>query len=424
MTETRVPDWVKTWAIVAPDSPALRSGDGAWTFADLDEQADRSARTLLEQGVGPGSLLGFPSSATPGSIVTLIGGPRSGATLFAVGEGGDAQVSEAPSLGYAVVATSGSGGRARRVVLTEENVLAAVTGSQERIGNDDSDRWLLCLPLHHIAGLSVVWRSFAAGGSVLLHDRFDAARAAAALKNGDATLASLVPTMLHRILRADPGPYRGVKAVLLGGAPAGTDLVERALDAGLPILQTYGMTEACSQVTTVAPGEANDALGTAGRPLSGMAVTIDRGEILVDGPAVSPGYLGEPPREGPFRTGDLGRFDGHGRLVVEGRIGGVIVTGGENVHPSTVELALESHPAVAAVVVIGVEDEDWGEIVAAVIEAPVDSVASIAAHAEQRLARHEMPKRWATVDAVPLLANGKPDRAAARMLVTEIEPPA
>ncbi|MEN8233373.1 MAG: AMP-binding protein [Actinomycetota bacterium] len=417
MTETRVPDWVKTWATVAPDSPALLSDDESWTYAELDAQADQSALALLEQGIGSGSLLRFPSSATPETIVSLVGGRRSGATLLAVPAERDNPPTESMPQAYAVVATSGSGGHSRVVILTEGNVLAAVAASQKRIGNDESDRWLLCLPLHHIAGLSVIWRSFAAGGSVLIHDRFDGDRAAAALKNGDATIASLVPTMLHRILRADPGPYRGVKAVLLGGAPAGTDLVGRALDAGLPILQTYGMTEACSQVATVAPGEANEARGTAGRPLDGVVVTIDGGEILVDGPAVSPGYLGEPPREGPFRTGDLGRFDHDGRLIVEGRIGGVIVTGGENVHPSTVEAALEGHPAVGAAVVLGVEDEEWGEIVTAVIEAPTDAVASIAAHAERHLARHAMPKRWVTVDTVPLLANGKPDRPAVRELL-------
>ena len=300
--------------------------------------------------------------------------------------------------------------------MTGRNVAAAVDASQRRLGNDSQDRWLLLLPLFHVGGLAILWRSLTAGGSIELHRRFDTDTAIAALHSGAVTLASLVPTMLYRILERDSGPYEGLTAVLLGGAPARIDLVERALLAGLPVLQTYGMSEAGSQVATVERGTALRALGTTGPPLSGFVVSIEAGEILIDGPAVSPGYVGEPPRIGAHRTGDLGHFDTQGRLVVTGRADGVIMTGGENVSPSTVEAAIESIPTAGQAVVFGVADDEWGQIAVAVIEAASDDLPQIVEGVRSLIAKHEVPRRWIAVEALPLLPNGKPDRAAAQAL--------
>ncbi len=119
-----------------------------------------------------------------------------------------------------------------------------------------------------MGGLSIVWRSLAAGGSIHLLPKFETDAAIATLRDRAVTMASLVPTMLYRILERDPGPYSGLASILLGGAPASAELVQRALFAGLPVLQTYGMTEACSQVATVVPGTAIEAIGTVGPPLS------------------------------------------------------------------------------------------------------------------------------------------------------------
>jgi O-succinylbenzoic acid--CoA ligase len=302
------------------------------------------------------------------------------------------------------------------VILTEQNVAAAVEASQRRLRNGPHDRWLLTLPLFHVGGLSIVWRSLATGGSIELHRQFDPSAAIAALRGGSVTMASLVPTMLHRILERDPGPYEGLSAVLLGGAPANADLVERALLAGLPVLQTYGMTETGSQVATVERGTAAQALGTVGPPLDGFRVSIEGGEIVVDGPAVSPGYTGEPPRIGAHRTGDLGYLDANGRLVVTARKGGVIVTGGENVYPAVVEAAIESILTTGQAVVFGTADDEWGEIVVAVVEARSDDIPKIMDEVRSQVARYEVPRRWVAVDALPLLANGKPDRSAAQAL--------
>jgi len=414
-----MPDWVHDRAAETPNAPALIFGEEVTTYAELDEAADRSADELRSKGVGAASLMRIAAVPVPGTVILLVGGPRVGATLAPFGPtplqgelegGGDV---------YVVVTTSGSSGDPKGVILTPGNIVAAVDASQARLGNDASDRWLLCLPLFHVAGLSVVWRSLAAGGSVLIHDRFDAGKVASALKNGEASMVSLVPTMLHRLLDADPGPYAGLRAVLLGGGPAAPDLVERAFEAGLPVRPTYGTTETASQVATVASGEARQALGTVGRPLDGMTVTFDDGEILVDGPAVSPGYLGEPPRIGPHRTHDLGRLDDAGRLVVTGRKDDIILSGGEKVVPQFVEAVLESFPSVKRAAVLGVPDDDWGEATVAVIEGEPFDEAALAARARGALPAHQVPKRWLRVDALPELPSGKIDRAAVASMLAE-----
>jgi O-succinylbenzoic acid--CoA ligase len=317
------------------------------------------------------------------------------------------------------VPTSGSTGVPKAVRLTTGNVAAAVSASQARLGNGPDDRWLLALPLHHVGGLSVLWRSAAVGAAVVLQSPFDAVATAELLASGAVTYASLVPTMLARVLDAGPARYRAAGGVLVGGAAAHPQLMRRALDAGLPVLATYGSTETCSQIATVAPGEQEAAMGTVGRPLDGLTVTVDTGdggvgEILVDGQAVSVGYGLEPERTGPLRTGDLGRFDEDGRLVVVGRADDVIRTGGERVVPQKVEEALVDGVTVTAAAVVGVADAEWGEMVTAlVVVGDGFDPEAVTRRARQSLAPHEVPKRLVVVAALPLLSNGKLDRATA-----------
>ncbi|MCJ7725400.1 MAG: AMP-binding protein, partial [Acidimicrobiia bacterium] len=190
-------------------------------------------------------------------------------------------------------------------------------------------------------------------------------------------------------------------------------LLSEALDAGLPVLATYGSTETCSQVATVAPGEQAEAMGTAGRALEGFEVRVgDDGRIEVRGPAVATEVL-----EGPFRgedewlqMGDLGRWDGSGRLVIEGRADRVIVTGGVNVHPESVESALSRHPAIADVHVSGVPDSDWGTAVTAEVVVATGArfdEAAVAAWARARLSGPQVPKRWLVVDHIDRTELGK-----------------
>ncbi len=314
-----------------------------------------------------------------------------------------------------VVFTSGTEGDPRGVVLTGENIEASVTASRARLGNGPGDPWLCVLPTSHIGGLSILWRCAEQGAAVVLEDRFDAKRVAGLLADGEVRFTSLVPTMLRRVLEVHPGPYEGVSGVLVGGGPADTGLLERALDAGLPVLATYGSTETCSQVATVAPGEGREALGTVGRPIDGFEARIGpTGRIEVRGPAVSTSDVGGDRRAGEWlEMGDIGRIDRGGRLVVEGRADRVIVTGGVNVHPDAVEAVLDGHPGLADVHVFGEPDPEWGTAVVAevvVAEGAGFDEGAVADWARARLAGHQVPKRWLVVERIERTELGKRPR--------------
>ncbi len=428
-------DWLSRSATANPDAVALIEDDGAvLTYGELDGFAEAAAARLRDQsGAGRGDVTLIPVDNVGGGLVSLLWGAwRSGVVpvvmdqnspllaqwgyaLQQMWDKGRVESVDGPDLLHTIILTSGSGGDPRPVRLTHGNVAAAVTASELRLGNTASDRWLLTLPLFHVGGLSILWRSAATGGAVVIHEKFDPERAAQAIKDGSVSIASFVPTMLYRMLDADAGPYDGMRGLLLGGAAASRELVERGIDAGLPVLQTYGMTETCSQIATIAPGEAVESLGTTGLPLTGMEVSTGGGgvgEIVVSGPAVSPGYLGEPDRIGGHRTGDIGYLDDKGRLVVLGRADDMVVTGGENVYPARVADVLSRHQFMDRIEVVGVPDSEWGQVLVAVVVGDPASQSRIERWAQERLARHELPKQWVFVDEMPMLRSGKLDRPA------------
>jgi O-succinylbenzoic acid--CoA ligase len=446
-------DWLRVAGRTAPDRPALATSGRTLTYRQLDTLVDRTAATLVtDLELRPAARLGVLAATEDrlDTVVLLWAIWRLGAVAVVLDPAEPALASDPGSLQakwgltdvvaavagsvtptrtaeppardgrrhHTWVPTSGTTTLPRLAVITHANVAASVSSAHRRLGNGPEDRWLLALPLFHVGGLSILWRSAAAGGTVVLHDRFDAAEVAKAMAGGDVSIASLVPTMLSRILDVDSGPYSGLRSVLLGGAATPPELVERAIAAGLPVHATYGMTETCSQVATVAPGHEADSIASVGRPLDGFDVRIDGhgadgvGEIVVSGPAVSPGYAGETERSGPLRTGDVGRFDAAGRLVVVGRRDHVIVTGGENVNPGAVEAVLTTHPDIAEAAVHGVPDAEWGEVVVAtiVVRSAVPSTEELDSFARRSLAPAQRPRRWTIVDRIPHLATGKIDR--------------
>lgn len=420
-------DWLAHAAAANPEAVALVDDDGTvLSYADLDAMVAAACERRRDSGVGVGSIeLVMIGRVDRRLIADLWAAWRLGVVPLVIDQESplltqmptlvdEWLTTPAPSV-HTIVLTSGSGGTPRPVRITEGNVAAAVAASQERLGNASTDRWLLALPLFHIGGLSVLWRSAAAGGCVVLHSRFDERRVASALRQGTVDMVSFVPTMLFRVLEVDPGPYPGMKAVLIGGAAAQRDLVERGLAAGLPILQTYGTTETCSQVATVAPGEAVASLGSSGRPLGGVTVTTGEagvGEIVVSGPTVSPGYLGEEDREGGHHTGDIGYLDENGRLVVLGRVDDMVVTGGENVHPQRVADVLTQSPLVAAAEIVALPDPEWGHALVAFVVGEEADRTRLERWVRERLPRHELPKHWIFLEHLPMLAGGKVNRMA------------
>src|SRR5262249_29942476 len=179
------------------------------------------------------------------------------------------------------------------------------------------------------SGLGIVMRSVIYGTTAVVHDGFDTDRVAAALEDGPISVVSLVTTMLDRLLEAG-ADLSGPRAILVGGGPIPAEPLEEASGRGATVVQTYGLTEACSQVTTLAPVDAQRKLGSAGRPLLTTHLRIQDGEILVQGPTVAPGSADG---DGWLHTGDLGRIDEEGFLYGKDPIGDPNVSGGENRGP-------------------------------------------------------------------------------------------
>lgn len=313
-----------------------------------------------------------------------------------------------------VVFTSGTSGEPKGACLSRSALLAAAESHAEALPWRDDDRWLLAMPLAHVGGLAIVLRALYARRTVVVgapHLELDA------LTAQRITLLSLVPAMLERILPAEAPPT--LRAVLIGGAACSSSILARGRAAGWPLLPTYGMSEACGQVCTQRLDDLRPS--GVGPPLPSMRVRVVDDVIEVAGPARMDGYLDEAPlSDGAWlRTTDLGRIDEHGHLHVIGRASDRIITGGENVDPLAVEEALRSHPLVRAACVVGIEDEVWGERVAALIvpAGPEPTLASLSEHLADRLARYAHPRVVCFAPELPLSAAGKLDRAAARRII-------
>jgi o-succinylbenzoate---CoA ligase len=319
-----------------------------------------------------------------------------------VSEGRAEEVSEGVAL---VVATSGSTGEPKGVVLTHDAVAASTTASLRRLGCAPGEPWLGCLPTHHVAGLQTLLRSWASQASPVVHDGFDVAAVAAA----DAAHVSLVPTQLARLLEAGVDLAR-FSTVLLGGAPAAPALLDRAREAGARLVLSYGMSETCG-------GCVYD-----GVPLDGVEAAVGPdGRIRLRGDVRFSEYRGDPAAtsaaidgEGWFVTGDLGRWV-DGRLEVLGRADDVVISGGENVPLQAVATVLRSHPDVRDVAVSGRPDPEWGQVVVAAVvprdPAREPSLDELRAHVRREHPAAFAPRRITIVGDIPRDGLGKVPRA-------------
>ena len=473
-------------AAQTPDAPALETLAGTWTFADLFDRACRGAayvQAAAPQGDAPIGLLlegnaefaaWFHAIALAGRTVLPLNLRLTTRELaqqlvdarvgWLLGNAGDARIVDlgaqvpalraevAPRLDalpaargslpgqgggvdvdatLAVLFTSGTSGRSKGACLSRANFLASADAAADRLGPVVAERWLACMPLFHVGGLSILMRSLRFGGPVRLLPRFDAAEVSDVLDRGDVAAVSLVPTMLSRLLAHRHGRRAptGLQALLLGGAAAAPDLLTRALAAGYPVCPTYGLTESCSQVATAAPPPLGAASPLPMLPLRGSELRIDidgrdapsgtPGEIVVRGPTVMQGYLLDPRatasalRDGWLHTGDIGCLDADGGLRVFDRRDDLIVSGGENVYPAEVEAVLMEHPSVDDAGVAGIPDADLGaRVVAWVVALPgtAPDVDSLQQHCRSRLAGFKQPREFRYVAALPRNAAGKLQR--------------
>jgi O-succinylbenzoic acid--CoA ligase len=440
-------------AAQAPQRLALVSGEGRWTYGELAVQVRRAAAALAPLvGDGWARLTAHP---TPDVVVRLLAlwelnvtpvllHPRWGEAerqraAAAVPQavdldgvpwagGGGEEVNPLPRPAQrpmAVLFTSGSSGAPKAVALSQRAFAAAAAASAQRLGWREADRWLLALPPAHVGGLSVLTRCLAARRAVVLAATQQPQELLEVIKRHQVTLASLVPAQVARLLEVCPRAAPAcLRAVLVGGGPCPPQLLAKGRRRGWPLLATYGLTEACSQVATVAPGQ--QPVGC-GQPLLGVQVRVVDGEIQVRGATLFDGYVESGvivpavSGEGWFPTGDLGELDGAGNLHVWGRKDELIVTGGENVAPAEVEAALQSCQGIAEALVVGVPDPVWGAVVGALVVASGGGpppAEELQRHLALRLAAFKRPRLWRWVAQLPLTPAGKPDRAAARVLLS------
>jgi o-succinylbenzoate---CoA ligase len=430
-------NWLAQRAATCPDRLAIRAGGAELTYAELEAEATSVARRLAARGVRRDAVVALALEPGADYAVVLHGLMKLGAIAHPVntrltsaeraaaleraepalvlGAPLDLTTTEAdmPLLGehdldavHSRLETSGTSGDARAIDLTYGNFLWSAVGSAFNLGVDPADRWLCCLPLYHVAGLSILMRSVIYGTGAVIHEGFDPDRISRSLDEDGVTLVSLVATQLVRLLE-DEVDLSGPRAIVVGGGPVPVEVIEEASGRGATVVQTYGMTETCSQVTTLAPAEARTRAGSAGRPLLTTHLRIQDGEILVQGPTVAPGTADE---DGWLHTGDLGRIDDEGFLYVEGRLGDMIVTGGENVLPTEVEAVLLRHPDVADAAAVGRPDERWQEAVTAVVvvrEGAEGDAERLREHCAAQLAGYKVPRRFEFVSALPRTASGK-----------------
>jgi O-succinylbenzoic acid--CoA ligase len=406
---------VEAWLLRSARAHPAREAVNGLSYAQLVSRVRSGVAALRAEAVHEGDLVGLALEPGTEFVVALhatwgVGAvavpvdPRLGEAERAHVERGCRVVVDAPlpadgdgrlvdvhdlRAPAAIIHTSGSTAAPKPIELTFGNWLWSALGSAVALGLDPDERWVCPLPLSHVGGLSIVVRSAIYATTARVLARFEVEPALAELKT--ATLVSLVPTTLARLLDAGWQHPAHLRTVLLGGAAIPPALLERAAAAGVPVTPTYGMTEACSQIAT------------AGVPLFCTRATIaPDGEIVVGGPTVSPGVGGS------LHTGDLGEIDARGHLHITGRKADTIISGGENVAPTEVEAVLAEHPAVAEAAVHGRPDPQWGEAVVATVVLRAEATESeLRAFAAQRLAPYKVPKAIAFTNALPRTSSGK-----------------
>lgn len=474
-------------ALRRPDHAALDDGGEVWSYAQLHAAAARMARRLVPFGAGPGrvvALIAHPGALTVQAIHAV---PRTGAVLAILNPrltqvelersldvlqpdmllttqasldeldadpmwftllddlpqppdaardpGSDEGSSGHGAPPNVVLWTSGTGGSAKGVVLSPHALRIHARAVQDRMELQHTDRTFASLSPAHVGGLALILRAAETGSTLVIRGAFEVEELARLIEEGGVTHASLVPTMLRRLLDERKGARAPdtLRCLLIGGAHAPGELIESALSLGYPIALTYGMTEMCSQVATAPPSAVRDKPGSVGAALRGIEVEVrGGGEVWVKGPTLAVGTVSRregsvhdpaplEDADGGYLTGDLGRLDEDGHLWITGRRGSRIVTGGVNVDPQEVTDLLESLPGVAEAAVVGVPDPEWGERVVAVVvfdpQHPEEiGLTVVHAAAREELYAPKRPKVILAVQALPRNANGKVDPARVRAL--------
>jgi len=331
--------------------------------------------------------------------------------------------------------TSGTSGKPKIVPLKRRQILSASAASAQNFKPDPNHFWLLCLPLNHIGGISIILRSVIYESAIYRLGEFHEEMVKEFLcENQRFQAASLVPTMLKRLLD-DPlfKTHRDFKSILLGGGPVTENLLRKSAERGIPIISSYGMTETCAQIIAnplLAPSGMYTPLKSVGKPFPPNEIQIrddngrilgknQSGELWLKGPQVFDGYYNKEEnkkrfdKDGWFSTGDYGHMNGFGHIFIESRRTDLIITGGENVNPNEVEEAMQKLPTIKEAVVIGVPDEEWGQKVTAVVtlkNGKTPQLEEIREQLKDFLTDFKLPKELRIVKDFPKTDTGKVKR--------------
>lgn len=343
--------------------------------------------------------------------------------------------------------TSGTSSKPKIVPLKRRQLVTAANASAQNFKPRPNHFWLLCLPLNHIGGISIILRSLIYGSGIYRMDQFDVDMVTTFLsENRLFQAASLVPTMLKRLLD-NPlfQTHNKFKAILLGGGPIHTDLLKQAIERGVPLVSSYGMTETCAQVAAnpmLKPSGTYIPLKSVGPVFKQNSIEIrdenkqplginNSGNIWLKGPQVFDGYLTDQgldrssfDKKGWFNTGDFGHLNANGHLFIESRQSDIIISGGENISPDEVESALENLSAIQEAAVTGVKDPEWGEKVIAFLVLHTDTQLNeqdIKKALKGQLEPYKIPKVFRTVKALPRTENGKLQRKNLNDLLNQKE---
>ena len=470
-------NWILKQAETAPDRLAVDDGKTQLTFLELKQQVSQLAGQLKAASVLDGdrvaimtknSLLGYLMAlAVLGSGKTIVwinwrlsddeikrqlSDSERAACLVAdelFRESFDQQfipfstitnqtavqvtlVPEFPSQTVAsIMYTSGTTGRPKGVMQTFGNHLASATASTFNLGVMPGDEWLCAVPIFHISGFSIMMRGLIYGMANRLVDHFDAELIDRVLKHEPISTISVVPYMLKQLLKyrtADNTPYQAnFRCMLLGGGPIDRPTLQQCRQRQIPVVQSYGMTETCSQISALNSADADKRIGSVGKPLFLTQLTLSQAnqEVLIKTPALTPGYLNRQAAfqrklndTGWYRTGDVGHFDEDGFLYIDGRLDDMIISGGENIFPDEVEAAYANRPDIDEIAVVGQDDAKWGQVPTAFVvsDAPLDQ-ADLTAYGRQKLAHYKVPTRFIKIDKLPTNASGKVQRFKLKQLL-------
>ncbi len=331
--------------------------------------------------------------------------------------------------------TSGTTGKSKIVPLKRRQMIFAAKASAKNFQPEPNHFWLLCLPLNHVGGISIIFRSLLYGSAIYRMGRFNEEMVTEFLsENPRFQAASLVPTMLSRLLR-NPlfKTHREFKAILLGGGPTTQQLLKRSVERGIPIVSSYGMTETCAQIVTnpmTAPSGMYTPLKSVGKPFppNQLQIRDDNGKVLgknqsgviwLKGPQIFDGYYNKEETEQVFdknnwfKTGDFGHLNGFDQLFIESRREDLIISGGENINPTEVEEAIQKLPLIKEAVVLGLPDEEWGQkviVVVTLLNGKTPDIQEMKRMLSADLIDFKIPKELIIVDSLPKTAMGKVKR--------------